>query len=308
MRKILPFIIGALLLAALATGWILRPTPVITQGTGELAFENEFLEGNGKMSYEKTREAAQKIINCYFNKAIQAQMEEGNRKYAEAVKTQEYPGKPPSERDLQCDVFDEHPIAEKLFNELRATLAAIPDNQIRVGEKKQPNTQAAEIKPCNFEAFDKGAKMIQPVAGADYFAQKRMDTINPTYAAYTVAHCYQLMYFKYLETHFANLNVVKQGITWDGTPRESITKIQTGTVLSDNEARYGEYLRERKKTEAAMEHAVQTVDTLSKTYPLHVRYAQLTEHSKEVRDQIRRFRVAMDQLVYKLINQTTPNN
>lgn len=307
MRKAPLVIIGLLALIG-TSAWLWRPMRVQTQEGSELLFEREFLEGGAQMSYERTQEIAQGVINCYFNKAIQSQMEEGNRKYAEAVKSQEYPGKAPSERDLRCEVVRGRPIAQKLFAELHATLAAIPGNQVKVGEKKQSNPKASEIKPCNFEAFDKGAKMVVPAAGTDYFAHKRKDTLNPTYAAYTVAHCYRSFYYQYLETHFANRENVRRGIPWGGSPQANNSKLLTEVVLSDREARYGEYLRERRRTDAAMEHAVQTVDTLSKTYPLHVRYAQIVEHSKEVRDQIRRFRVAMNQLVYKLINQTTPNH
>ena len=306
MRKILLFITALLVVTGIAA-WFLRPPAARTLAVGVLAFSTEFMDGKERMSYEQTRDTAQAVLNCYFNTAIQAQMEQGNRKYAAAVKTQEYPGEPPSDADLKCEEVAKHPIANRLLGELKATLAAIPENQTQIGQAKKPNPKRDLVKPCNFEFFDKAAILLAPSEETDYFAEKRKNTESPTYAAYTVGHCYQLMYFKYLETNFANLSSVDQGITWAAQPQKNLTREQTEAVQREKKARYAEYLLERRKTELAFDYAVQSVDTLSKTYPLHVRYAQLIEHSKEVRDQIRRFRVAMDQLVYKLINQTTPN-
>jgi hypothetical protein len=266
---------------------------------------------NGAITDDNFKEAQKQYhatINCFFNMATQKAMQVANTEFMKDVPGEEPENKTPEDSKLGCDQ-----ITGDIAKSYQQTLKGLLDS-VYAPKQSTPSTQPPSspetIQTCNLilktttaPSDDKwNVGLITPAdAGSDYFEVQKATLVSPVYAVALVSNCYQMVYEQYLNKWTSTENGMKifELSSQNRTQESSINPIATRIKTAKDEL---------DRSQRTLDLALTSLQEFIQMYPLHTRYAAIIKYSQKVRDQMSRFRAAIDQLQYKLPNQSIEND
>ncbi len=261
-------------------------------------------EGEFPKDFDDAKEQYHHTINCFFNVAVDKHIEIMNKKYKDDTKNEAQIERP----DLgDCKSLPE-PIQKYYMEKLEKILGAIDKNVADASKKADEEPVPPAPNParnlCNIENIDgKNGPMTQLKPSnedEDYFAFEQKTTISPTYAVALVSNCYLFVYKQYLSQRINQTTNVSQIAEEEGQ-----TSMSQEFIATLHTKRRLEAASEMTRSEGSLDLALASLEEMIQTYPLHIRYQEIIDHSEKLRDQFARIRVPLDQLQYKLVNQST---
>lgn len=295
-----------------AVGLLLIPLKNIWgAGTDMKDIAAEFPKSNnGAVTDDNFREAQKQYhatINCFFNMATQKAMQEANTAFTKDVPGEEPENKAPEDSQLGCDQITGD-IAKSYQNTLKELLDHVYASK-QSSAPTPPAASTATIQTCNLilettttRTNDKwNIGLITPAdTGSDYFEVQKATLVSPVYAVALISNCYNMVYEQYLHTWTSPENGIKISALNQTSTQEAIIN-----PIVDRTATTKEELNRSQRT---LDLAITSLQEFIQMYPLHTRYAAIIKYSQKVRDQMSRFRAAIDQLQYKLPNQSIQND
>jgi hypothetical protein len=266
---------------------------------------------NGAITDDNFKEAQKQYhatINCFFNMATQKAMQVANTEFMKDVPGEEPENKTPEDSKLGCDQ-----ITGDIAKSYQQTLKGLLDS-VYAPKQSTPSTQPPSspetIQTCNLilktttaPSDDKwNVGLITPAdTGSDYFQVQKATLVSPVYAVALVSNCYQMVYEQYLNKWTSTENGMKisELSSQNRTQESSINPIATRIKTAKDEL---------DRSQRTLDLALTSLQEFIQMYPLHTRYAAIIKYSQKVRDQMSRFRAAIDQLQYKLPNQSIEND
>jgi hypothetical protein len=265
---------------------------------------------NGAITDDNFKEAQKQYhatINCFFNMATQKAMQVANTEFMKDVPGEEPENKAPEDSQLGCDQ-----ITGDIAKSYQQTLKGLLDDVYASKQSKPSTTPPSSpetIQTCNLilktttaPSDDKwNVGLITPAnAGSDYFEVQKTTLVSSVYAVALVSNCYQMVYEQYLNKWTSTDNGIKISALNQTSTQEAIIN-----PIVDRTATAKEELDRSQRT---IDLALTSLQEFIQMYPLHTRYAAIIKYSQKVRDQMSRFRAAIDQLQYKLPNQSIEND
>lgn len=289
-----------ILLLAVTLSAVLSLVPFArTAEPGELLLDQEFSEDfdTAKTQYHQT-------VNCFFNLALQKHMEFFNRQYQKSTQAK-LPTQAPA-HIADCQHLEDSKIQgyyQQVLEEMLRDLVLEPDKKVAAQSALQDSVRACLPDEedaagncravCNLDL--RNGKLLRPSADLDYFEKEKKETLSPTYAVAVVSNCYYLVWEQHLNARIQQSYQIPQ--TTSSSSQES--------VFQERSQRSQQMQDEMARSDKALDLALAALEEMIQTYPLHVQYQAIIAHSQKLRDQFRGIRVAIDQLQYKLPNQST---
>jgi len=235
-------------------------------------------------------------------------MQVANTEFMKDVPGEEPENKTPEDSKLGCDQ-----ITGDIAKSYQQTLKGLLDS-VYAPKQSTPSTPPPSspetIQTCNLilktttaPSDDKwNVGLITPAnAGSDYFEVQKATLVSSVYAVALVSNCYQMVYEQYLNKWTSTENGMKisELSSQNRTQESSINPIATRIKTAKDEL---------DRSQRTLDLALTSLQEFIQMYPLHTSYAAIIKYSQKVRDQMSRFRAAIDQLQYKLPNQSIEND